>query len=76
MAKDLGLLNLVKSVAVVSPSVLASISVILLVAVPDDSAALVALQAVLAGLQESKEFTPKEPGKREDGVGSSHVNAT
>jgi hypothetical protein len=56
-AEDLGLLSLVETAAGTSPSVLASISLPLLVAavaavvvVPDDSVALVALQAVVAAV--------------------------
>ncbi|XP_062203388.1 uncharacterized protein LOC133905576 [Phragmites australis] len=56
-AEDLGLLSLVETAAGTSPSVLASISLPLLVAavaavvvVPDDSAALVAVQAVVAAV--------------------------
>lgn len=56
-AEDLGLLSLVETAAGTSPSVLASISLPLLVAavvavvvVPDDSVALVAVQAVVAAV--------------------------
>ncbi|KAL6882090.1 hypothetical protein ACP4OV_011562 [Aristida adscensionis] len=56
-AEDLGLLSLLEAAAGASPSALASVSLPLLVAavaavvlVPDDSAALVALQAVLAAV--------------------------
>ncbi|KAL3617967.1 hypothetical protein CASFOL_038288 [Castilleja foliolosa] len=56
-AEDLGLLSLLENTAGVSPSVLASISLPVLLAagvvflvIPDDSAALVATQAVIGGL--------------------------
>jgi hypothetical protein len=49
-AEDLGLLSLVEAAAGASPSALASVSLLLaaVVLVPDDSAALVAVQAVVA----------------------------
>ncbi|OVA00312.1 Protein of unknown function DUF1118 [Macleaya cordata] len=56
-AEELGLLSLLENAASVSPSVLASVALPLFVAaiaaivlIPDDSTALVAVQAVVAGL--------------------------